>query len=56
MFMIKIYVTLNEGQDAYNEHMMYSRVWGSHRAKPNDEINSARGIVCEVQTHLHTYT
>ena len=52
--MIKICVILNEGQGQYNEHMMHSRVWGSHCANiDDDDFNSFREIACEGQTHRH---
>ena len=28
---------LNDGQGQYNEHVMYSHVWGNHRAKVDDD-------------------
>ena len=45
--MIQICVTLIEGQGQYNEHMMHVHVWGSHRAKFNDDFNSFQEIACE---------
>ena len=47
-----IYVTLNEGQDQYNQqYVMHCHVWGSHSLTvPNLMMmvfNSFRGITCE---------
>ena len=35
---------------------MHSHVWGSHRAKfDDDDFNNFGGIACEGQTHTHTH-
>ena len=55
--MVKICVTLNEGQGHYNEHMMHSHVWGSYHAKfDDDDYNIFQAITCKGQSHTHTNT
>ena len=57
-----IYVTLNEGQGQYNQHVMHSGVWGRHHAKlDDDDFNSFWVIACQGHTHTdppptHTHT
>ena len=53
--MIKIWVTLNEGQGQHNEHVMHYHAWGSYYAKfDDDNFNSFWGIICEGATHRQT--
>ena len=44
-------MTLDEGQGQYNYHLMHSHVWGSHRAKFDDDcFNRVGGIASEGHT------
>ena len=55
--MIKIYVTVNEGQGQYNSHVMHAHIWGSNLVKFDvDVFNSFWGIACDGRTHTHTHT
>ena len=55
IFMIKLCMTLNEGQGQYNEHEMHSHVWASSCAKfDDDDFNIFWGIACEGNTHKQT--
>ena len=55
--MIKICVTLNEGQGQYILDEMHSHVRGSHCAKcDDDDLNSVRETTSEGQTYRQTHT
>ena len=54
--MIKICVTLNEGQGQYNEHVTHSHLWGIHHVKFDKDFDGFQGIACKGDTHTHTHT
>ena len=56
--MIKLCMTLSEGQGQLNEHVMHSQIWGSYCAKFDDDDfnNRLQGPHRQIDGHTDTHT